>query len=87
MTEQKKTTDHAEIKNFAEKRDMKPAAVKTDASDGGQHLIRLMQPSSPQSQNENLNEISWNDWFEDFDKNKLALVYDEENNFNKLVSR
>lgn len=87
MAEQKKTTDHNAIQQFAENRDMKPAAVKTTTSDGGQEMIRLMQPKSSESDNENLKEISWNEWFEDFDKNKLALVYDEESNFNKLVNR
>lgn len=87
MADEKKTTDHKEIQQFAENRDMRPAAVKTDAADGGQHLIRLMQPSSAQSENDNLKEISWDDWFKDFDQNKLALIYDEDSNFNKLVSR
>lgn len=87
MAEQKTTTDHKAIQQFAEKRDMRPAAVKTTASDGGQEMIRLMQPKSQQSENENLKEIPWDEWFEDFDKNKLALVYDEESNFNKLVNR
>ena len=40
-----------------------------------------------------LQEICWDDWFEKFDANDLALIYQEEtaggkkSNFNKLVSR
>jgi hypothetical protein len=44
-------------------------------------------------EDESLEEISWNEWFEAFDANGLALVYQEqteggeESRFNKLVSR
>jgi len=35
---------------------------------------------------ENLREISWDDWFEAFDANGLALVYDPGSRFNKIVA-
>lgn len=40
-----------------------------------------------------LEKICWDDWFEEFDKKNLALLYQEttaggeKSNFNKLVSR
>jgi len=82
MSEEKKTTDHKAIQSFAEEHNLKPAAVKDN-----DELIRLMQPQSSASESDNLKEISWNDWFEAFEKNNLALVYGAGNSFNKLVSR
>jgi len=54
-------------------------------------MIRLDFPGF--SGEDSLQSVSWDEWFEAFDKNKLALVYQEElagggkSNFNKLVSR
>lgn len=45
------------------------------------------------SNDDKLEEVSWEDWFEEFEKRKLALVVQDEtaegqkSNFNKLVSR
>ncbi len=81
------TTDHNTIKKFAEDNKLKPARVEGTEESGG--LIRLMQPSSSQSESDNLEEISWDEWFDAFDQNELALIYDGDGNksFNKLVSR
>lgn len=86
MSDQKQTTDHKAIQSFAEENNLKPARVK-ESSNGD--LIRLMQPSSPASENDKLEEISWNKWFEAFEENDLALVYEagDSKDFNKLVSR
>ena len=88
------TTDHDTIKKWAEKRGGKPAAVKGTAhGKDDEGVIRLMFPDSKQAEDDNLEEISWDDWFEKFDDSKLALVYQEktadgkESSFNKLVSR
>jgi hypothetical protein len=88
------TTDHDEIRKWAESRGGRPARVNgtgTAGDDPG--LIRLMFPDAPQAEDDNLAEISWDDWFAAFDDNGLALVYQEqtsdgdESRFNKLVSR
>jgi uncharacterized protein with NAD-binding domain and iron-sulfur cluster len=56
-------------------------------------LIRLAFPGAPGARDEQLEEISWDDWFREFDKNGLALVYEEttasgqKSNFNKIVKR
>ena len=85
------TTDHDAIKQWAETRNGQPARVKStsDADDTG--LIRLT--FSKPDDDSNLETISWDEWFEAFEANKLELVYQEENSngersqFNKLVSR
>jgi hypothetical protein len=54
-------------------------------------MIRLDFPGY--SGGSSLEEISWDEWFEAFDENNLALVYQnetskgEKSNFNKLVGR
>src|SRR5918912_3032559 len=88
------TTDHDEIRRWAESRGGKPARVEETGSGGDDPgVIRLMFPEASQAHDENLEEISWEEWFEAFDGNGLALVYQEqtaggdESMFNKLVSR
>ena len=54
-------------------------------------MIRLDFPGF--SGEPSLQAISWEEWFDGFEKNHLALVYQEKtrsgqkSNFNKLVSR
>ena len=85
------TTNHDEIRRWAEARGAKPARVKGTGSGDDPGMIRLDFPGY--SGAGSLEEISWNDWFRDFDRNELALVYQDhtargaQSNFNKLVSR
>ena len=56
-------------------------------------MIRLEFPGYSRSRDESLQEIDWDEFFEKFDANGLALVYQEKtaggqkSNFNKLISR
>lgn len=87
----KTTTDHNVIRTWAEERGAHPACVKDtgDKSDIG--MIRLDFPGF--GGESSLQEISWDDFFQKFDANNLALVYQDEtaggqkSNFNKLVKR
>lgn len=89
----KTTTDHNEIRHWAEQRGGKPACVKGTGGHGDTGIIRLEFPGAAQSHDESLQQISWEEFFEKFDHNKLALVYQEttaegqKSNFNKLISR
>lgn len=89
----KTTTDHEEIRRWAEARKGRPACVKGTGGGGDQGVLRLMFPDAPQSQDDDLQEIGWDEFFEKFDESKLALVYQDEtsggdkSNFSKLVSR
>jgi hypothetical protein len=85
------TTDHEEIKRWAEERKAKPACVRGTGGKGDIGMLRLDFPGY--SGADSLEHIDWSDWFEKFDERKLALLFQEEtaggekSNFNKLVSR
>jgi hypothetical protein len=85
------TTDHKEIRKWAQARGAKPARVKGTGNKTDEGMIRLDFPGY--SGGGSLEEISWDDWFHAFDENGLALVYQdktaegERSNFNKLIAR
>jgi hypothetical protein len=87
----KTTTNHAEIKRWAEARGAKPACVKGTGSRGDVGMIRLDFPGY--SGSDSLEPITWDEWFDSFDDNGLALVYQDKtatgrrSNFNKLIGR
>ncbi len=87
------TTDHDTIKTWATDRGGKPATVSSTADGDDAGVIRLMFPDDENSESDNLEEISWEEFFEKFDESGLALLYQEEtadgekSSFNKLVSR
>ena len=84
-------TDHEQIRQWAEERGAQPSAVRRTHSDDNVGIIRLDFPGY--SGEGSLGEIEWDEWFENFDNNNLALVVQDEtangeqSNFNKLVSR
>jgi hypothetical protein len=88
MAHAKTTTDHHEIKNWAEERGGRPARVKGTGSDEDPGMIRIDFTGEG-----SLEDIAWDDWFRKFDESNLALVFQEttaggeKSNFNKLVGR
>jgi len=50
-------------------------------------MLRLMFPDSKFADDENLHEVTWDQWAEAFDANRLALVHDPSSRFNKIISR
>lgn len=82
------TTEHDEIREWVEERDGHPARVE-GSGEGGDGLLRI----DFGEEEENLEEISWDEFFEAFENNDLAFVYQEETSegetsrFSKLVSR
>jgi hypothetical protein len=90
--ENRVTTDHDEIKRWAESRGGRPA-VEGTGSGGDPGILRIEFPEGPQSDDDALEEISWEAWFSAFDENHLALVYQaetadgDESRFNKLIGR
>jgi len=85
------TTDHDQIRQWAEERGGKPACVKGTGGGGDEGIIRIDFPGY--SGGDSLQEIEWDEWFEKFDESNLALLYQdttkggEKSNFNKLVNR
>ncbi len=81
------TTDHETIKQWAHRHKGKPAAVKSTHKGDDAGIIRIMFPNSKHSEHEDLVEISWEEFFREFDERKLALIYEPHSMFSKLVSR
>jgi hypothetical protein len=81
------TTDHQTIRGWAERHGGKPAAVARTHEKGDVGIIRIMFPKAPRSEHEGLTEISWDEFFKEFDERSLALVYEDGGLFSKVVSR
>jgi hypothetical protein len=81
------TTDHETIRKWAEKKGGKPAAVARTHQGGDVGIVRLMFPDSPQSEHQALTEISWDEFFKEFEERKLALLYEEHSLFSKIIGR
>ena len=74
MAEAKTTTDHNEIKRWIEKRHGHPAAVKATHSKKDAGILRVdFEPVDEES----LEEISWEEFFDKFEKEKLAFLYQD----------
>ena len=83
------TTDHEEIRRWAEERGGKPACVRgTENSDSC--LLRIDFPGG--AGEESLREMSWDDFFRVLDERDLVFLYQdqkvdgEQSTFNKLIS-
>jgi len=46
-----------------------------------------MFPDAKQSEHDALVEISWDEFFDEFEKRDLALLYDKDSMFSKIVGR
>jgi hypothetical protein len=84
-------TDHDEIRSWAEERDARPTCVRGTGSEENVGMIRLDFPGY--SGETSLEPIEWDDWFQKFEDNNLALVVEvetaegEQSNFNKIIGR
>lgn len=75
-----KTQDHEKIKEWTEERGGKPAIVKgTEGDEEGSGLLRLKFDEDE----EDLEEIEWDEFFETFDDRDLTFLYQEEIRGNK----
>ncbi|WP_158046061.1 hypothetical protein [Skermanella pratensis] len=82
------TTDHDKIRNWAELHGGTPAVVKSTHGRGGVGIIRIEFPDAPNSKNDSLEEISWEEeFFKRFDDHKFAMAFEPKSNFNKIISR
>jgi hypothetical protein len=85
------TTDHEEIRRWAEERGGRPARVKGTGAGDDVGMIRIDFPGY--SGKESLEPIEWDEFFQKFEEGQLALIYQEKtargqkSNFNKLVKR
>ena len=80
------TTDHDTIRNWVEARDGHPARVK-GRGPGGILRVDFGEPE------DSLEKISWDEFFQIFDENKLEFLYQDETSagktsrFNKFIER
>jgi hypothetical protein len=85
-------TDHEEIQEWAEDRGAVPSCVRGTGGSDDVGMIRLDFPNYGNDE-QSLQPIEWDEWFEKFDENGLGLLVQEKtaagekSNFNKLVKR
>ena len=87
MASAKATTDHDTIRKWVEARKGRPARVKATGKGQDPGILRIDFPGF--SGEDTLEEIEWEEFFEWFDKNRLAMLLSPErgNRFSKLVAR
>jgi hypothetical protein len=84
------TTDHDTIRRWAEERDGTPATVR-GTGNGDPGVLRIDFPGG--AGEDQLEHISWDEWFRKFDEANLAFLYQERKSsgegstFFKLVKR
>ena len=90
MSDTDKVTDHEAIRSWAEERGGEPAAVADTLSDDKKGaLLRIRF----QDEEEALEVIEWDEFFEIFEQNELAVLLQDETSdgstsrFAKFVSR
>ncbi|HKR21706.1 MAG TPA: hypothetical protein VJS17_03885 [Pyrinomonadaceae bacterium] len=85
------TTDHDEIKRWVDERGGHPARVKGTNKGKTAGVLRIDYPGY--SGKDSLEEISWEEFFDGFEKNELAFLYQDETKdgelrrFSKMVDR
>jgi hypothetical protein len=91
MTESHRTTDHDEIRHWVEQRNGRPARVAGTGEGDDAGLLRI--DFTEENDDDSLEEVSWDEFFEKFEEKKLAFLYQdrkadgEPSTFNKLVRR
>lgn len=91
MSDAKTTTNHEQIKSWVEERGGHPARVKGTDNQRGSGVLVIDYPGFSGTQT--LEKISWEEFFEGFEENKLAFLYQDETSsgdesrFSKLVNR
>ena len=87
----KVTTEHAQIQRWVIERGGHPARVKGTQNKQGPGILRIDYPGF--SGEDTLEPISWQAFFDAFEENNLAFLYQEEtkdgseSRFSKLIDR
>ena len=90
MSSAKTTTSHEEIRKWVEKRGGHPAVVSaTENNDRAGGLLRIDYDEPGGNNDDRLHRITWNEFFDIFDKNGIAFLYDPEGDsrFSKFVQK
>ena len=93
MSDSKRTTDHETIRRWAEARNGHPATVQGTGSGDEAGILRIDFDEPGNDDDDRLEEITWDEFFDKFEEKGLAFLYQEKtasgepSTFNKLVSR
>jgi hypothetical protein len=88
-TESRVTTNHDEIRHWTEEHNGKPVRVKGTGAENDPGILRIDFPGG--TGNDKLEPIPWDAWFQKFDNNHLAFLYQvhkktgEDSTFFKLI--
>ena len=91
MSQAKTTIDHPQIKQWVEERGGHPARLKGTDEKGTAGVLVIDYPGYEGTQT--LETISWDEFFQGFEENKLAFLYQDEikvgdeGRFSKLINR
>ena len=87
MSDTNKTTDHDKIKEWVTAHDGVPTVIEDTGSGNGPGVLRIHFPQA--SSDDNFKEISWDEFFKQFEDNDLAFLYQDQGDstFHKFVSR
>jgi hypothetical protein len=69
------TRDHEEIRRWVEDHGGVPASVRGTEDNGGAGVLRIDFPGG--TGEDQLEPISWDDWFKKFDEQDLSFLYQE----------
>ena len=83
MTAASPMIDHKEIRRWAETHGGRPACVEGTGKGEDPGILRI----DFDEKDERLTPVSWDVWFEWFERNGLALLASADSRFNKLVAR
>ena len=78
------TTDHMEIRNWAESKGIVPANLEPNRVDAEPATMTLLNKKTV-IQTQFAKEMSWDDFFARFDCLGLTLVYDDSTAFNEIL--
>ncbi len=90
-SESRYTVDHDLIRKWVEQRGGHPATIKGTGKGGEAGVLRIDFPGG--AGEEKLEHISWDEFFNKFEENQLAMLYQErtaggkESRFVKFVNR
>jgi hypothetical protein len=94
MESSNRTTDHEQIRRWVEARNGKPARVHGTGGNDDAGLLRIDFPEPhDEEDDENLEGISWDEFFATFDQKRLAFLYQDRtaagapSRFNRFVHR
>jgi len=91
MSEAKVTTDHSTIQEWTEERGGHPARVKGTDKGKSSGILRIDYKGF--SGEDSLEEITWQEFFDAFEENNLAFLYQDkvsggkQSRFSKLIDR